>query len=106
MARGGDLGAGPVAPLDLTKWFDTNYHHLVPEIGPGTTLRANTAKACGELDESAALGVATVPVLMGPFTLLSRAAPAEAGFDVMGKLESLGEAYAQGSCELSPLRVV
>ena len=101
MARGGDFGAGPVPPLDLTKWFDTNYHHLVPEIGPAVTFQASPTKSCAELEESAALGVATVPVLLGPFTLLSRSTPAAAGFDVMGTLSTLGEAYAEHLAELA-----
>ena len=45
LARGGDMDGLPVAPLELTKWFDTNYHHLVPEIGPDTTFRPNGVKA-------------------------------------------------------------
>lgn len=95
MARGGNLGAGPVAPLDLTKWFDTNYHHLVPEIGPDTLFHADATKSCAELAESVALGISTTPVLVGPLTLLLRSAPATAGFEVTTALDRLVEAYAE-----------
>lgn len=98
MARGGDLGTGPVAPLDLTKWFDTNYHHLVPELGPGTAFHADATKAAGELVESAALGVGTMPVFVGPLTLLTRSTGAVGD---IGVLDRLVEAYAELVAELA-----
>ncbi|MGH9299575.1 MAG: 5-methyltetrahydropteroyltriglutamate--homocysteine S-methyltransferase, partial [Acidimicrobiales bacterium] len=101
MARGGELGGAPVAALDLTKWFDTNYHHLVPEMGPTTVFRADGAKACGELTEAAALGIPTTPALLGPLTLLLRSAPTQAGFDPMTLLDSLVEIYAELLAELA-----
>ena len=42
MARGGQLGGRPVGALEMTKWFDTNYHYLVPEIGPASVSLAST----------------------------------------------------------------
>lgn len=94
MARGGSFDDGePVAPLDLTKWFDTNYHHLVPELGPDTVFAADAAKALGELDEAVALGIATTPRLVGPLTLLLRSAVIEPGFYVMELLDPLVDTY-------------
>src|SRR5262249_5134042 len=52
MARGAD----GVAPLRMTKWFDTNYHYIVPEIGPRTTFRAVADKPLAELREARELG--------------------------------------------------
>ncbi len=101
MARGGDLGTGPVAPLQLTKWFDTNYHHLVPEIGPGTAFRPDVTKAGGELAEAAAIGITTAPVLVGPLTLLARSAPGATGPETAGVLDRLTDAYAVLLDELS-----
>ncbi len=95
MARGGRTGDGPVAPLELTKWFDTNYHHLVPEIGPEVAFRPDSAKACGELAEAAGLGIPTTPVLVGPLTLLLRSASAGTGSDPMVLLDPLVEVYAE-----------
>lgn len=94
MARGGERDGRPVAPLDLTKWFDTNYHHLVPEIGPETRFRPNPRKAKSELGEAAALGIPTMPVLLGPLTLLLRSAPTSSGLEVLSVSEQLAEAYA------------
>ena len=53
--------------MDLTKWFDTNYHHLVPEFGPETVFQPDPTKAAAELVEAARLGIETTPVLLGPF---------------------------------------
>lgn len=100
MARGGELGAGPVAPLDLTKWFDTNYHHLVPEIGPGTVFRPDATKAAAELAESAALGVPTVPVLVGPLTLLTRSSGGDRATSDAGLLDRMADSYLDLVVEL------
>jgi 5-methyltetrahydropteroyltriglutamate--homocysteine methyltransferase len=100
MARGSAVGHDTVAPLDLTKWFDTNYHHLVPELGPDTAFRADAAKPVGELAEAARLGVTTTPVLVGPLTLLLRSAPVSGGFDVLSLLDPLVDAYLDVLSEL------
>jgi 5-methyltetrahydropteroyltriglutamate--homocysteine methyltransferase len=54
----------------MTKWFDTNYHYLVPEWTSSLSFKVNTAKLLGEIAESRALGIETRPVLIGPLTLL------------------------------------
>ena len=54
-----------VAPLEMTKWFDTNYHYLVPELGPGHPLRADPTKPLAEIAEARELGVRARPVLVG-----------------------------------------
>ncbi len=90
MARGGD----GVAPLELTKWFDTNYHYLVPELGPGTGLRLAGDKPLREYAEAAALGIDTRPVVLGPLSFLLLAKPSAPAFDVMELLEPLLDGYA------------
>jgi 5-methyltetrahydropteroyltriglutamate--homocysteine methyltransferase len=95
MARGGDLGSGPVAPLSLTKWFDTNYHHLVPELGSDVVFFPDASKENGELAEATALSIRTTPVLLGPLTLVLRSAPVSAGFDVLGLIDPLVDAYIE-----------
>ena len=103
MARGaeGDGGDGvPVAPLELTKWFDTNYHQLVPEIGPETAFGADPTKALGELEEARALGIETTPVLLGPLTFLLRSAflqdgAVTPGLSALALLDRLVGAYAE-----------
>lgn len=56
--------------LEMTKWFDTNYHYLVPEWSAGLHLIADPSKAVREFEEAKALGIVTRPVLVGPITLL------------------------------------
>lgn len=94
-ARGGSFAGAEVAPLELTKWFDTNYHQLVPEIGPATVFAPDPAKPLAELTEAAELGVATTPVLLGPFTLLLRSAPTEVGGRPLDRLDELVEVYLE-----------
>ncbi|MFY1692835.1 5-methyltetrahydropteroyltriglutamate--homocysteine S-methyltransferase [Plantactinospora sp. WMMB782] len=86
MARGVD--AEPA--LELTKWFATNYHYLVPEIDPDTTFTANPAKALREHAEAAALGISTRPVLVGPATFLLLAK----GANPFARLDDLVGTYA------------
>ena len=65
-ARGND----DVAPLEMTKWFDTNYHYLVPEIGPDTKFALNPDKVLSELKEALEQGIPARPVVIGPVTFL------------------------------------
>ncbi|MEV6521067.1 5-methyltetrahydropteroyltriglutamate--homocysteine S-methyltransferase [Longispora sp. NPDC051575] len=90
-------GTAEIAPLELTKWFDTNYHYLVPELGPDTVFTARPEKAVDEYREALALGVDTRPVLLGPVTFLLLAKPAADTPDRFGTLElldSLVDCYA------------
>jgi 5-methyltetrahydropteroyltriglutamate--homocysteine methyltransferase len=91
MARGGD----GIAPLELTKWFDTNYHYLVPELGPETSLRLAGDKPLREYAQARALGIETRPVLLGPLTFLLLSKPAEPGFRPLDLLDQLLEVYAR-----------
>jgi 5-methyltetrahydropteroyltriglutamate--homocysteine methyltransferase len=94
MARGGPA----VAPLRMTKWFDTNYHYLVPEIGPGTAFRLVADKVLAEVRAARALGVAGRPVLLGPVTFLLLSAPAPgspAGFVPLHRLDDVLTVYTR-----------
>ncbi len=95
MARGGNVGGKAVVPLDLTKWFDTNYHHLVPEIGSDATFVPDVTKPTAELAEASALGIGTMPVLLGPLTLALLNAPLHTGTDMLGFLDPLVDAYLE-----------
>ncbi|WP_344614472.1 5-methyltetrahydropteroyltriglutamate--homocysteine S-methyltransferase [Dactylosporangium salmoneum] len=101
MARGAD----GLPPLRMTKWFDTNYHYIVPEIGPRTAFAASPDKPLAELAEARALGHATRPVLLGPVTLLrlARAAPgAPGGFSPLDRLDDLLDVYGELLSALAP----
>jgi 5-methyltetrahydropteroyltriglutamate--homocysteine methyltransferase len=71
MARGTASPGGPAAPaLEMTKWFDTNYHYLVPELQPQQAFRLASTKPFDEFNEARALGIETVPILLGPVSFL------------------------------------
>ena len=89
-ARGND----EIAPLEMTKWFDTNYHYLVPEIGAGTRFALNPAKVIGELEEARAQGVPARPVIVGPITFLALSKATD-GVAPIGRLDDLLAVYAE-----------
>jgi 5-methyltetrahydropteroyltriglutamate--homocysteine methyltransferase len=96
-------GTKDVAPLEMTKWFDTNYHYLVPELGPDTVFVADSAKQTGELKEALALGLTARPVLVGPVTYLLLAKPAPgvpADFAPVTLLDRLLPVYAEVLADL------
>ncbi|MEU2879866.1 5-methyltetrahydropteroyltriglutamate--homocysteine S-methyltransferase [Streptomyces sp. NPDC007070] len=96
-------GTQDVAPLEMTKWFDTNYHYLVPELGPDTVFTADSAKQVAELKEALALGLTARPVLVGPVTylLLAKPAPGVASdFDPLTLLDRLLPVYAEVLADL------
>lgn len=83
-------------PLEMTKWFDTNYHYSVPEIDEETTFTAQPAGLTALLDEARQQGIESRPVLVGPVTLLllSKASDAAAeGFAPLSRLDDLTDAY-------------
>lgn len=96
-------GTQDVAPLEMTKWFDTNYHYLVPELGPDTVFAADSAKQVAELAEALSLGHTARPVLVGPVTylLLAKPAPGVAGdFEPITLLDRLLPVYARVLADL------
>ena len=90
-------GEGENLPLEMTKWFDSNYHYLVPEIGPETVFSLAGDRIVREFLEAKAAGFLTRPVLVGPvtFLLLSKASDAApAGFSPLSRLDDLISVYA------------
>lgn len=73
MARGYQGKAGDVPALAMKKWFNTNYHYIVPEVEADVQLRLNGDKPFREYSEAKSLGIQTKPVLIGPFTFLKLA---------------------------------
>jgi 5-methyltetrahydropteroyltriglutamate--homocysteine methyltransferase len=99
MARGRQDGGVDVTAMEMTKWFDTNYHYIVPELGPRTEFSLSSEKPFDEHAEAMQeLGIDTVPVLVGPvsFLLLSKAADGvPEDFDRLSLLEPLIEVYGE-----------
>lgn len=81
--------------MEMTKWFDTNYHYLVPELSPDTQFDGGVDWLFDEVDEALALGLPVKPVLIGPITWLRLAKSHTAGFDRLDLLPALVAAYAR-----------
>ncbi|CPW45981.1 5-methyltetrahydropteroyltriglutamate--homocysteine S-methyltransferase [Mycobacteroides abscessus] len=88
-------GNADVTPLEMTKWFDTNYHYLVPEIGPDTKFELNAAKLFGELKEAQALGISARPVVVGPVTFLALSKPIDGAAAPIERLDEVVALYEQ-----------
>lgn len=72
VARGraaGDTDGG-VAAGEMTKWFDTNYHYIVPELSAGTRFQLDMARLVSQLEEARQAGISAKPVIVGPVTYL------------------------------------
>ena len=98
LARGVARGKEEQPPLEMTKWFDTNYHYLVPEIGPDTDLHLASTRVVDLFRESLEDGAGTRPVLVGPLTLLLLAKAQEGApesFDPLDRLDDVVAVYAQ-----------
>ena len=70
MARGSQTKDLDVGALEMTKWFDTNYHYLVPELEKDQTFKISSNKPFDEYEEAKSFGFETKPVLIGPITFL------------------------------------
>ncbi|MDQ4504588.1 5-methyltetrahydropteroyltriglutamate--homocysteine S-methyltransferase [Sinomonas sp. ASV322] len=85
-------------PLEMTKWFDSNYHYLVPEIGPETSFSLSSERVVDEFRFAKANGVVTRPYLVGPVTFLLLSKPSDgapADFDPLSRLEDVLPVYAE-----------
>ena len=98
LARGDDK----VGPEEMTKWFDTNYHYLVPEIGPDTPLHFADDTVVRRFADAREWGYVTRPVLVGPVTYLAlaKADPATPDFDPLTRIDEAVAAYADALAAL------
>src|SRR5256885_3031986 len=94
MARGSQGKGRDVTAMEMTKWFDTNYHYIVPELERGQSFRLASSKPVNEFREAKALGIDAVPVLVGPVTFLLLAKAKGAKFDRLSLLDALLPVYA------------
>ena len=109
MAHGYQKDGIDVTAMEMTKWFDTNYHYIVPEFVKNQEFRLTFNKAAAEFKEALELGIKTKPVLVGPVTYLQLGKEKEDGFnrielldrllpvytEILRELESLGAEYVQ-----------
>lgn len=109
MAHGYQKNGIDVTAMEMTKWFDTNYHYIVPEFAKNQEFTLLYNKAAEEFKEALSLGIKTKPVLIGPITYLLLGKEKESGFnrvdlidkllpvylEILRQLESLGAEYVQ-----------
>ena len=94
LARGYQGEKGDVRALPMKKWFNTNYHYIVPKFEANTQVKLAGHKLFDEFQEAKDLGIHTRPVLVGPFTLLRLAEYAE-GVNPVQFIEPLAAAYKE-----------
>ena len=87
-------GSG-VQAMEMTKWFDTNYHYIVPEFSRDTDFSLSSTKVIDEYEEAKAHGVETRPVLIGPVSFLLLGKTQEDDLDALDLLDDLLPVYAE-----------
>lgn len=93
MARGSQKNEQDVVAMEMTKWFDTNYHYIVPEFTRNQKFTLFSEKIINEFKEANDLGIATKPVLIGPISYLLLGKEKEDGFHRIDLIESLLPVY-------------
>jgi len=93
MARGSQKEGQDVVAMEMTKWFDTNYHYIVPEFTKNQEFKLFSTKIIDEFIESKKLGITTKPVLIGPVSYLLLGKEKEAGFHRIDLIEKVLPVY-------------
>jgi 5-methyltetrahydropteroyltriglutamate--homocysteine methyltransferase len=95
MARGYQKDGLDITAMEMTKWFDTNYHYIVPEFTRDQQFKLFSNKVLDEYNESKRLGIKTKPVLIGPVTYLLLGKEKEEGFDRIDLIKNLLPVYIE-----------
>ncbi len=90
-----ETSADGLPALEMTKWFDTNYHYLAPELSPGQAFALTSTKVVDDFLEAKAQGVFTRPVILGPVTFLKLAKSKDKDFQPLSLLSALLPVYAE-----------
>lgn len=93
MARGYQKEGLDITAMEMTKWFDTNYHYIVPEFTKDQQFKLFSTKLLDEYNESKRLGIKTKPVLIGPVSYLLLGKEKEAGFERIDLIKNLLPVY-------------
>ena len=88
-------GASGVHAMEMTKWFDTNYHYIVPEFHAGQSFELSSLKVINEFQEALAQGIKTKPVMLGPLTFLKLGKMAGAPMDRYALLPGIVQVYGE-----------
>jgi 5-methyltetrahydropteroyltriglutamate--homocysteine methyltransferase len=100
MARGYQRNGLDLVAMEMTKWFDTNYHYLVPEFTKNQTFSLTSRKVLDEFHEAKALGISPKPVLIGPVSYLLLGKEKDPGFNRLELLDRIMPVYLQILSEL------
>lgn len=93
MARGAQKNGQDVVAMEMTKWFDTNYHYIVPEFTKNQKFELFSEKIINEFKEAKDLGIVTKPVLIGPISYLLLGKEKEEGFHRIDLVDKLLPVY-------------
>ncbi len=93
MARGYQKNGLDITAMEMTKWFDTNYHYIVPEFYKNQTFKLSSTKVIDEFNEAKKLGITTKPVIIGPVSYLLLGKEKESGFDRLDLIKNLMPVY-------------
>jgi len=94
-------GKSDAAAMEMTKWFDTNYHYMVPEFEPNQTFKLSSEKIFEEVKEATVQGYSVKPVLPGPLTYIFLGKETEEGFNRFDHLDSILKVYEEILSRLS-----
>lgn len=106
LARGYQKDGFDLTAMEMTKWFDTNYHYIVPEFYRNQHFKLFSSKIFNEFEEAKALGILTKPVIIGPVSYLLLGKEKEEGFDKLDLLENLLPVYIELLTKLKNLGAV
>ncbi len=95
MARGYQKDGLDITAMEMTKWFDTNYHYIVPEFYKDQEFKLFSTKIIDEFYEAKQLGIITKPVLIGPISYLLLGKEKEAGFKSIALIANLLPVYTK-----------
>ena len=101
LGRGRAPTGEPAAAAEMTKWFNTNYHYMVPEFTKGQQFRLSWTQILEEVDEALALGHKVKPVLLGPVTYLWLGKVKGEQFDRLSLMKDILPVYQQVLAELA-----
>ncbi|MDP1760071.1 MAG: 5-methyltetrahydropteroyltriglutamate--homocysteine S-methyltransferase, partial [Candidatus Woesebacteria bacterium] len=105
MARGYQKDGLDITAMEMTKWFDTNYHYIVPEFHKNKEFKLFSTKITDDFYEAKLLGIITKPVIIGPITYLLLGKEKEQGFHRLDLLKNLLPVYIDILKKLETLNV-
>ncbi len=105
MARGYQKDGLDITAMEMTKWFDTNYHYIVPEFHKNQEFKLLSTKIIDDYYEALQLGIITKPVIIGPVSYLLLGKEKEEGFDRLDLIKNLLPVYMEILRKLEPLDI-